>query len=88
MTAAKIVAAFNATLRNEVDLDLLRKRLVTVVQETMQPAHISLWLRPPEQGGTHQAPWRTNPPVSSEDEAGDEGDGSLCAQGNQCSKPL
>ena len=70
--AAKIVAAYSATLRNEVDLDLLRMQLVTVVQETMQPAHISLWLRPPEQGGTHRAAWRTNPPVSSEDEAGDE----------------
>jgi hypothetical protein len=42
--AAKIVAAFSATLRNEVDLDQLREHLLAVVQETMQPAHISLWL--------------------------------------------
>src|SRR5260370_966633 len=47
--AAKIVAAFSATLRQEVDLDQLREHLLAVVQETMQPAHISLWLRPPEQ---------------------------------------
>jgi hypothetical protein len=45
--AAKIVEAFSATLRQEVDLDQLRERLLTVVQETMQPAHVSLWLRPP-----------------------------------------
>jgi hypothetical protein len=46
--STKIVAAFSATLRNEVDLDLLREQLVKVVQETMQPSHVSLWLRPPE----------------------------------------
>jgi hypothetical protein len=49
--AAKIVAAFSATLRQEVDLDQLREHLVAVVQETMQPAHVSLWLRKDEQRG-------------------------------------
>lgn len=44
--AAKIVAAYSATLRQEVDLDHLRKHLLAVVQETMQPVHVSLWLRP------------------------------------------
>jgi hypothetical protein len=44
--AAKIVEAYSATLRQEVDLDQLRERLLAVVQETMQPAHVSLWLRP------------------------------------------
>ena len=47
--AAKIVAAFNATLRQEVDLDQLREHLLAVVQETMQPTHISLWLRKTDQ---------------------------------------
>ena len=46
--AAKIVATFSSTLRQEVDLDQLREQLLAVVQETMQPAHVSLWLRQPE----------------------------------------
>ncbi len=45
---AKTLQAFNVTLRNEMDLDTLRKQLLAVVQETMQPAHVLLWLRPPE----------------------------------------
>jgi hypothetical protein len=46
--SAKIVAAFSATLRSEVDLSQLSEHLLNVVQETMQPAHVSLWLRPPQ----------------------------------------
>ncbi len=44
--AAQIVARFSASLRNEVDLATLSEHLVAVVEETMQPAHVSLWLRP------------------------------------------
>ncbi len=44
--ATKIVTAFSATLRQEVDLDQLREQLLAVVQETMQPASLSLWIRP------------------------------------------
>jgi hypothetical protein len=44
--AARTVAAFSATLRNEVDLTQLSEHLVDVVQETMQPTHVSLWIRP------------------------------------------
>jgi hypothetical protein len=42
--AAKTVAAFSATLRQEVDLEQLREQLLAVVQETMQPTSVSLWL--------------------------------------------
>lgn len=46
--AARTLEAFSATLRSEVDLQQLSEQLLGVVQETMQPGHISLWLRPPE----------------------------------------
>ncbi len=44
--AARVLASFGATLRDEVDLDTLSSELVTVVEETIQPSHVSLWLRP------------------------------------------
>jgi len=50
--AARTLAQFSATLRNEVDLNQLREGLLEVVEETMQPSHVSLWLRPTEQDKT------------------------------------
>jgi hypothetical protein len=47
--AAKTIAVFGATLRNEIDLDQLTQNLEAVVRETMQPTHVSLWLCPPDQ---------------------------------------
>jgi hypothetical protein len=45
--AEKTVDAFARTVRDEVDMDRLRGELVRVVEETMQPDHVSLWLREP-----------------------------------------
>jgi hypothetical protein len=64
--AAKTVAAFSDILRQEVDLDQLREHLLAVVQQAMQPVHVSLWLRPPEREGIPRVPWRATPPGSSE----------------------
>ena len=68
--AARTLEAFSSILRNEVDLATLREHLV--VQETMQPTHVSLWLRPPAHHGSQWVPWRANLSAPSEDAARDE----------------
>jgi hypothetical protein len=52
--AVKVVETFSATLRNEVELSQLRENLIAVVQDTMQPSHVSLWLHKPEHDKTLQ----------------------------------
>ena len=41
------LAAFSQTMRHEMNLNQLREDLLAVVQKTMQPSHVSLWLRNP-----------------------------------------
>jgi hypothetical protein len=68
--AARTLAAFSATLRNEVDLDQLCEHLLAVVQETMQPTQVSLWLRLPTNRATPSL--QTGEPTPEEAEVREE----------------
>jgi hypothetical protein len=49
---AQTIEAFSAHLRNEVDLDTLATELLAVVDQTMEPTRVSLWLRPSAPGSS------------------------------------
>ncbi|MGH3146810.1 MAG: hypothetical protein ACRDTR_13525 [Rubrobacter sp.] len=51
--ARETLETFGARLRNETDLDELNGNLVSVVRETLQPEHVSVWLRQPEEAEDH-----------------------------------
>jgi hypothetical protein len=46
--AARVLAAFGTTVPDETDLDALTTEMLRVVDETMQPEFVGLWLREPE----------------------------------------
>jgi len=50
--AAKTIEAFSARLRDQIDLDTLSTELLAVVDQTMEPTKVSLWLRPSTHGSS------------------------------------
>jgi hypothetical protein len=48
--SAQTIQAFSTRLRDQIDLDTLSTELLAVVNQTMEPTQVSLWLRPPPTG--------------------------------------
>jgi hypothetical protein len=59
--ATRIIEGFGARLRDQVDLDTLTAELLAVVDQTMQPTQVSLWLRPPPPSSSDTAPSEARP---------------------------
>jgi hypothetical protein len=58
---AERIAAFGDRLHQQVDLDTLTVELLAVVDQTMQPTQVSLWLRPPPPSSSDTAPSEARP---------------------------
>jgi hypothetical protein len=53
--AAKTIQAYSVRLRDQVDLDTLSRELLAVLDQTVQPTQVSLWLRPSPDGSSGPA---------------------------------
>jgi hypothetical protein len=60
--AAKTIESFSARLREQVDLDRLSADLVAVVEQTMEPRMVWLWLRPPGERSAGRPTVKVRPP--------------------------
>jgi hypothetical protein len=69
--AVKTLEAFSATLSNETDLNELSEQLVIVIQETMQPTGVALWLfQPAEDKAAEASKTRILPAIGECDNVG------------------
>jgi hypothetical protein len=59
--ATRMIDGFGACLRDQVDLATLTADLLGVVDQTMQPTQLSLWLRPPPPSSSDTAPSEARP---------------------------
>jgi hypothetical protein len=59
--AAETIQAFSTRLRDEIDLDTLATELLAVVDQTMEPNRVSLWLRPSVHGSSGEARGEAGP---------------------------
>jgi hypothetical protein len=59
--AAQTIQAYSTRLRDQIDLDTLSTELLAVVDQTMEPTQITLWLRPYSAGSSGTAPSRARP---------------------------
>jgi hypothetical protein len=59
--AVKTIEAFSTRLREQIDLDTLSTELLTVVDQTMEPTRVSLWLQPSPPGSSGTAPSEPRP---------------------------
>jgi hypothetical protein len=62
--AAETIQAFSSRLRDQIDLDTLAAELIAVVDQTMEPTRVSLWLRPSANGSPAAARGAARPPAA------------------------